>query len=443
MDYCKYHPIEPAIFRCSRCHTNNCDECCRQSSASYHGVCFMCGDEMESLGVSNNVTPFWRRLQESFSYPINFDSLVLIIGLSVLTAISMYLPFRIIVNLLLTSALFKYSFSCLHNSSYGIMKAPDMTDAYGGGFGVALQVFLIVLVNICIVWMTSYFLGDMLASLVTVVLVVGFPAMMINFAMTDNLVEALNPMNMLNMITSIGLPFGLLLAFIMIMMGSVGVISQLIGSDFSIVSLTLQSMVSNYYMIVIFHIMGYMIYQYQDELGFEKIPVQRSDKPQKTHLQKTLTHIDILLKEGELEDALKSYDEIIKSHPEEKQLKTRFFDLILATKSLECINTFSSKYFDFLYNSKREDKIPLSYKRILKVNPKFNPETAEQRYKLASICHKRGDSQSVIRLINGLHKTHPNFGKLSDAYEMMAISLDNLPNMQAQAEKCRKLIRTF
>jgi outer membrane protein assembly factor BamD (BamD/ComL family) len=229
----------------------------------------------------------------------------------------------------------------------------------------------------------------------------------------------------------------------MIMSGSIGIINQFIGSNFSLLSLMLQSMVSYYYMIVIFHIMGYMIYQYQDELGYERSGIIHEDKPAKTVKQKTLSHIDILLKEGELDEALNLYDEFIKSYPEEKNTKTRYFELLLVTKNTEKLNSFACKYLNHLILSNREDKIPLSYKRVLKVIPKFNPDTAELRFNLAQICHKKGDAKSVIRLINGLHIQHPEFSQLPQAYLMMAEALESLPNMQAQAQKCRNLLQKF
>jgi len=371
---------------------------------------------------------------------MNFDSILLIVGLSVLTAISMYMPFKLLINLLLTSALLKYSFSCLDNTSHGVMKAPDVTDAYGGGFGLALQVIFMVIAVSSVIWVTGYFLGSMLASIVAIILIAGFPAMMINFAMTENILEALNPLKMLNLMSSIGLPYGLLLAFIMIMSGSIGVISQFIPADFSIVSLSLQSMVTNYYIIVIFHIMGYMIYQFQDELSFESSTIHGSDKPQRSVLQKNLSHIDILLKEGEFDEGIKLYSELTKTYPEDNKIKSDYFELLLATRSIEQLNIFAPKYLDNLVTINREDTISLNYKRILKVNPQFKLVTIDQRIKLAKICSQKGDSQSVIKLVNGLHKDYPGDKNLVKAYELMHKALLNLPNLKAQAEQCQKLI---
>lgn len=443
MEYCKYHPLETATYQCSNCQTYNCDDCCQFANRDSYADCYICGSELSSLGASNNVTPFWRRLQESFAYPVNFESVFLIVGIAVLSTFANYIPFSFLIHLLLTSALLKYSFSCLESTSQGILKAPDVTQAYGGGFGIALQVIFMVIVIFGIIWLSSYLLGNMLASIIAIILIAGFPAMMINFAMTENIFQALNPLNMLNMMGAIGLPYGLLLAFLMIMTASVGVISQFVSTDYSLISTILQSIVSNYYTIVIFHMMGYMIYQYQDELGIDGSHIIGKDKPQKTVLQNNLSHIDILLKEGDLDQVLTIYSEVISANPDEKELMPKFFELLLITKSIEQLTDFAPKYFDYLLQSDRHEMLPITYKRVLKVDPMFTPHTAEQRFKLAQICEHRGDSKAVIRLVNGLHKKHPTFEKLSEAYEMMAMALDSLPNMHMQAEKCRKLIATF
>jgi hypothetical protein len=105
MEYCKYHPLESATYHCINCQTYHCDDCCQFANRTAFADCYMCGSELSSLGSSNNITPFWRRLQESFTYPINFDTIFLIIGLAVLSAFTSYIPFGFLIQLLLTCAL--------------------------------------------------------------------------------------------------------------------------------------------------------------------------------------------------------------------------------------------------------------------------------------------------------------------------------------------------
>ena len=441
MEYCKYHPLTAATHKCNSCHSLNCDAC--GNANSYKGVssCYFCQQELVSLGDTNDIVPFWRRLEESFRYPMNSDSIMLIVGISILTAISMYLPFAIIWYLILTGALFKYCFSCLENTSNGNLTAPDMGEAYGGGFGLIFKIIFMVVAVSFVIGSVFAYLGPMLASVVGIVLIAGFPAMMINLALTEELVEALNPAKMIKLMTAIGLPYGLLLAFVMIMSASVSIINQLIGAELSIISTILQSAVGNYYMIVIFHIMGYMIFQYQKEIGFETNVNNFHDEDKKSVLQKNIERIDVLIKEGEYDAVIKLYLEVIENYPDEKNIKRNYFELLLASKNIEQLDKFAADYFDYLLLSGRKDQIPITFKRVLKVNPNFIPHTAEQRLKLAKICNHNGDSITVIKLINGMHKTFPDYSGLIEAYGLMADALDSLPNMQEKAKTCKMFIK--
>jgi len=439
MEFCKYHPLQAAVYTCDHCHVFQCGDCVNSTHIN-HCSCFICQKEVNHLDNSDNITPFWRRLQESFHYPLHFDALLLIIGISVLTAIASFLPFALVFNLLLTSALFKYSFSCLERTSKGYLQPPDMTDAYGGGFGLIFQLIFMVIVVVAVIGVTYTYVGPMIGSLMGVLLVISIPAIIINFAITENMMHALNPSSMIKLMTSIGLPYGLILAFIMIMVASVSIISEFIGHDFSLLSLTLQSIVSNYYMIVIFHIMGYMIYQFHSELDFDTSDNQQELKDNKSVLDITLSNIDVALKEGQYETVIQLFNEAIDSYPQEANLKPQFFELLIATRNAEELNDFASQYYSFLMQSNRNDQVSLAYKKTLKVHPKYNPNDPEMRLKIAQICAHSGDAKYVIRLLNGIQKTHPDFKGLTQAFELMAEAFDALPNMQKQAETCRRYI---
>ena len=441
--FCKYHPVTDASYFCQSCNVCLCDECIDEDNYSKRNLCYMCKNELNVLEKRNNILPFWRRLQESFRYPLNTNSVILIIGLAILSTVLGFIPglFAILWFLLMTSALFKYSFSCLNNTSHGDLEGPDISEAFGGGFSLALQLIFMVVVLFVVFWLSLYFLGSLVASLVGIFLISVFPAIMINFALSESMIDALNPKIVIRLISAVGLPYGLLLGFVMIMIASVSIINELIGNDFSMFSLILQSSVSNYYTVVIFHIMGYMIYQYHAELGFENLTSNASrHSNRKSVYEKNLTKIDILVKEGDADSAIQILNETINSYPAERQLKQKYFELLLSTQSSAELENFASDYIHYLNQENRADQIPLALKRIYKVSPKFKLITAEQRHLIATMCSEKGDPALVVKLINGLHKDFPNYHDLVGAYSLMAMALDQLPNMKNHAQSCRNLI---
>ena len=439
MAHCKYHPLDAATYYCEHCETYHCDHCINEATDKTHDRCFMCDNKVISLGAKYNAEAFWRRLQESFHYPLNKETIIFIIGMAFLTTLVSFLPFAIIWHLMLTGAFMKYCFTCLEKTSRGSFRPPSITAAYDGGIILALKLILMVVIISGILFGIHLWLGVGMATLAGGIIICCIPAILINFAFTESIIEAINPLKVIAIIAAVGLPYGLLLALIMVMLGSVSVISQLIGQELSALTTSLQSVVSNYYTIVTFHIMGYMIFQYQDQFGFIAQQQDKHTTKARSAADKLLAKIEVTVKEGNYDKAVVLFHDAIKNQTDDKRFYNQYFDFLLAMKDKQGIEEYSSFYFKFLNNSQREDLINLSYKKILQAHPKFMPDNPEDRMMLARECQQSGDSRSAVKLLNGLNKSHPTFKKLDIAFALMAEALRNIPNMADKADKFASL----
>lgn len=443
MDFCKYHPLDGATHACRQCNIYQCDKCIDISNPDTR--CFLCGNTLESLGAANTVEPFWRRLPEAFKYPLNSSSMSLIVGTSIISVLATLMPFLLILSVLMylfaAGSILKYSFSCLERTALGEMKAPDVMDAYQGGIKLLFQLVLITIILSAVVGIAGYYLGNAIGGFLLVVVVFSFPAILIRFAQTENMLEAMNPLHALGLIAAIGLPYGLLIAFILIMMSSVGVLHQLIGQLFPAISYLLQSVISNYYTVVLFHLMGYMLFQYQGQLGY--IAEEVDERPLVSDAEQLAAKIDVFLKEGDYEQVVKLYYYAFKHYPAEAIFYERYFELLYACKKAALMMDYGTDYLLFLIKKKRFDKITLVYKQILMIAPEFVPVQPEVRVQLARQLKQQGDSKRTVKLLNGMHKLYPSFTGLIEAYELLAEALDDLPGMQTQALKCREWIVQF
>lgn len=439
MEYCKYHPLSAAKHTCGTCQINTCDNCIDDGEHGKLERCFVCSNKTLSLGDAYTALPFWRRLQESFRYPLNIETLILIIGVAFLGSVILYIPFGFIWWLLITGAMFKYCFSCLENTSNGLLVAPEINAAYGGGLKLLAQLLAIVLSLSAITFFSYQYLGVGIAGFIGIFSIVAFPAILINLALSENLFTALNPLKILQLMSAIGLPYGLILAFIMIMSASVGVINELIGNDFSLISEVLQTAVAYYYLVVIFHIMGYMIFQYQGKLGFIAHSDYGVELEARSEIDRESAKIGVMLKEGNYREVSQLYQKAVDRWGRETNFHADYFEFLLATHDTESIDDFVPLYFNGLIRDRKEDQINILYKRTLKSHAKFIPQDAELRFFLAKACQHSGDSGAAVKLINGMHKKFPLYHGLPQAYELMAECLDDIPNMEKNAQQCRKL----
>lgn len=441
MDYCKYHPLDGATYACRACNSRQCDKCIDDEHSAAH--CFVCGAVLESLGSANTVEPFWRRLKEAFKYPVNANSMSLIVITAIISVLATLMPFlwilALVMYLFAAGSLMKYSFACLERTAMGEMKAPDVMDAYSGGIKLLLQLVLMTIVLTVIVGAAFYYLGMALGGLLGFIAIFSYPAILIRFAQTENMLEAMNPFAAIALMVAIGLPYGLLIVFMLIMMTSVGVLHEWIGALFPAVSYLLQSIISNYYTVVMFHLMGYMLFQYQEQLGYSARSDEDDDKPQRSEQERLAAKIEVMLKEGDYEQLVKLYYHAFKQYPNDPVFFEKFFDLLYVCKKTALMADYGLTYLEFLNRRKRFDKLTPTFKQILFVAPDYLPDSPAMRMQLATLLKQQGDLKLAVKLLNGMHKLYPEFSGLPDAYHLLSDTLAEMPNMQAQADKCRQM----
>lgn len=440
MDSCKYHPLTPATFICHKCKINACDACVDTGNAYSDPKCFICGKEMESLGAVNYAVPFWRRLEETFRYPFNIQTGSLIIITGILTGIISFLPgiIALIVSFIISAALVKYSFDCLERTSRGDFTPPQLLDSLEGGRLLLLQlVVLIIIVTAAAVFAIS-FLGSFIGGIIAFLLFVSLPAMTISLAIEENLLEALNPVKTYSMITAIGLPYGLLLGFLMIMMGSLEVISQLFSMVEPVSARILQSCAANYYWVVAFHMMGYMIFENQKHLGFSARESDNQANANRGEHENIAANISIYIKEGMLDQAFKKFEELINKFPNNQSYQDDFFELLVKSGNKKTLTRYSTFYLRAIANGPMPEKLGIAYKRIAQVIPNYLPNSPSLRVTLAKVFFQRGEDKIAIAQLNGLHKDFPDYEYLADAYQLLADILAKQPRMQDKAKQCQQ-----
>lgn len=268
MDTCKYHPLQATVFQCDACQISTCESCVDYHDDAHEPRCVHCHGPLISVVNSENIAPFWRRIEQAFRYPVNGNTLLLIVILSVVSTVAAELLGSGLVSLVITLAAFggllKYSFMCLMETSEGEFTPPDITEALTGGLGLAFKMIAMIILMVGSVLVLAFYVHEMVALLAAVLYIIGLPAVIITFAHTQSIFAALNPMFFLGLIWRIGFPYAALLGFMLIMSGSVSLLDSLIGDGYAAVSGVLSMIVSNYYTVVMFHIMGYLLYQYRD-----------------------------------------------------------------------------------------------------------------------------------------------------------------------------------
>ena len=442
MESCKYHPDVPSIFTCEVCNTNLCSDCVDHSVAN-EARCFGCGELLSVRVTADSVEPFAKRLEKAFRYPLTSSAMSFIVGLSVFTTILAALPLGMLLKVLAfifcTGLAVNYSFLCLKATAEGDMQPPNLGEAIIGSLSILVRLLIMSVVIGATLYGIAVKVSPLLATLITIVLFIGFPAIMMAFAMTDSIFAAINPLTFIRLMATVGVPYFVLVMFLFIMVSSVSLLSSIVGDDLLALSAIIQSSISYYYAMVAFHLMGYLLYQYQDKLGIGGND-NEALMPRLPATEVAMAHANIRLKEGDYDRAVELLRNAVEQEPKNPRLWQRFFDLLYRLGNKEVLSKVADRYLSHLFETAQSVRLLPEFRKIQELVHDYRPDSPYLRYQLATEYHAIGDAKSSALMLNGLHKQHPDFEQLIPAYELMAQALREIPSMAAQAAKCQQLL---
>ena len=312
---------------------------------------------MESKLVHDHgrIQPFWLRIPSFFAYPSQKPVLMVMIGFSVLQVFT-YLPgIDWIVALLLWLAAYKYSYEVLVHTAEGHLDPPE-SRYMAGTDSMGLRQFFLVIGMMLMVQGAWWFTESMIISgIFALFLLLAFPAAIITLGMTRSLFAALNPITWISLIARIGGPYFLVFLFLFFMVSSMGALEAFLEPDsflFYTLMRPLFYFIDFYFMVAMFHLMGYMIYQYHEELGVEvtathQRPADRAAAPDAP----LITQSKDLVQEGKLAEAVDLVGGQLRGHGGTPELHDHYRKLLLLKKDKRALLEHANQYLPILLES--------------------------------------------------------------------------------------------
>ena len=438
--HCQFHPLSQARYQCPQCGHFLCQHCVKAHPDRSHR-CVECDVIVNPIGAGENITPFHKRLPESFRYPLKRETLILISALSLISMLLSCFPLGGLLQLLLSAIALSYSFSCLTQTAEGDMQAPPLSNHDLYGSRRILEFAALLIANIVLCGFSVQWFGAKLGGILCLIWLAALPAAIIILGTTNALLVAINPIKQLALIGKLGSAYGLLLVFIYIMAGSVASIHSLLGQHLSLISAGLETLVSYFYLIIVFHMMGYLIYQFQDSFGLSIAEKTHSrEQPEPVDPVKQIWHqAQRLIRNGRVDACLDSLSAGVKQQPQSVRLSADMFELVLARQHTDELQDYGSYYLEHLLQHHDKALAIQSYKRLLHADPSFKADRAEVRLQLAQQLFDQGSLKLCIACLNGIQKDFNNAACLPDAFNLMARALTELPGKQQQAAQAKRL----
>ncbi len=452
--YCHQHPTRPAHWHCAKCNMDYCAACAvkREKSASHGGdvmhLCPKCMVTAQWIAAANLIEPFWKRLPKFFSYPFSLRPVSLIL---VLTIITLFFSGQGAINSLMRTiiwgVLLKYAYAVLKRTAQGNLIPPgidaktlseDFTQVFkqlGLFFTIGFAFFII-----------AQQMGIWVGALFLIVAILSIPAMIIILVTTDSLLNAINPILFINLALRIGWGYLLMYFFLILLASAPAILAQ---HAFSFLPETLTffifTLAQNYYTIISYHLMGYVILQYHQEIGYSvhfedfRFDGEPSAKQQEEKKEsRILDQVNFLMKDGNHDEALVLMrQEKERNGLDDAELSEYYYKLLKMKNLTEELMPHAKDHLELLIRGNHKEQSCQVYAESMSLDAQFSP-TPSALFKLGGWFNENGKSREAIGVFNRLLKSYPDDPLIPKAlFRAAQIYNDRLMN----PEKAEKILQ--
>lgn len=390
------------------------------------------------------ITPFWNRIPKFFLYGLYPYPLLLAAGL-MLAAFFFGGP---LFNFILYVVAIKYSAVVLQHTADGELTPPKPTwDVINENYQLPFKLFFVFAVFNFGVGVLVSSLNEFLA--LSVIFITSFlpPALIIAMMVTEELSYALNPVNWFSIAFRIGWPYMIMVVFLFMFSSVEGEFSYFVAPflpDPLVVPLWIA--ISTYFMMVGFHLMGYVVLQYHEALGMQAPEVlhdEGGDIPLKNS-QITSPLLERFIAEGNVAAAVAEMASLMEEHPEDMELKRRIYVYLKSNGQLDNLSRFAPHYFSLLCQDSRFADAAAIYLDCQQMGQPFQPESAACYLPVMQELRRRRASKQAVQLAQGFHKRFANNPHTPEVYlEMAKILSEELQRDDLAQQALQYLLKNF
>lgn len=395
-----------------------------------HALCPHCSRAMRYLGAATEVVPFWNRIGAFFRYPFHTDPLMVIAICTLVPLVVSGNLIGLIITLVLALALLKYTYAVISHTAEGHMKPPPVAVAFSGsGFDIVILQLLVFALMAGMVAAAAMVGGPLLMFLALAFVILALPASIMVLAMEHSVMAAVNPMNLAVLISRIGAPYFLLYGYLILLTLASGAAQDFALTHFTPgVARTLAGFLNSTFTLMLFHMLGYLLFQYQEELGFASD--LQDDQPAGEMQNRDRTRrfdadIDMNLKDGNYDRVQSMLKEALKQEPHNALRLGQLHRLLTARNDVQELYRYHPRLLNMLADRTDGDGIAELLNVIETIEPGFRLEEPELSVRCARCLYQRGHYKPALKLLQDFHRRFPDSDELAPAYLLVAQALAN------------------
>ncbi len=367
----------------------------------------------------NRITPLWNRMGSVFQYGFKKDPLILAISCGfviMLAAIASAVSIFVGVFFLLFGILYpyKYAYTVLEQTAAANMEPPPMMGEHAikVGYDVPLKQLGIIIVLLVF----TYILADFNTTISGIFLYSGLlllPASIMTMGMTHSFTSAINPQILIEVIRRVGFSYLALIGLIVMMYNIKAKIIGLIvvKSKASFLFITLFGAIDIYFTVIIFHMMGYFLYQFHEALGEtahydEEAIAKREGKSLHSGVSPLF---DQFMQQGNSVAALAELKAVIANDPKNQELQKRLQTMLVLTGATVEAEQQNNLQLPDLLTAGQYNEAADTYVQLLQQG-ELMPEIKDEKafLPLAKALRKKGKAREIVKLLKVFHQNFPS-----------------------------------
>ncbi len=452
---CNYYPELPARWFCENCERNFSAVCIKEDHDSrYHeNKCPICRNKVRSLGIGNSIRPFWELLPRFFGYPLKTDALIYLISFSLLNIVAAFnFLFAFFTSSVSIYLILQYSFKCLNHTARGNLEPPGSWDNYETvAKNVVTKQMLVFIILAFFVFKITSILGGIPGILFFLFVLIGIPASTMLLAITGSVLTAVNPWKIFSAMLVIGKSYFALYLLLLFMFANQQFVQNVAAEYVSeIVLIPTLVFIQGFFIIAMYAMMGYLIYQFHEELGFDE--VKEFNDSRQTSVKGVsdddfINEINILIIEGMQAEVIKRLQKKLQ-HENKLVYFEKLHKLLLIVNRVKEYIPEEERYIKAILND--ESRSPI--KRYLAALPVYQAcLDADRDYYIAddTVVFKLGETafnnaryDLAIDIFRGFHKRFQTSSNVPRAYFLVAKVMLDFKQSDRQAKQVLNFILT-
>jgi hypothetical protein len=368
---------------------------------------------------SQGVQPFWHRLPNFFLYPFQPRVLLVFAGLVAATAVTGTLPLigAIVVSIVLSLFLTKYGLNILARTAEGRLDAPPLDgETLLQGYELPFKLMAIFIVmGVAAAFVATTF-GWVVLIFVFLALFL-LPASIMTLAFTGSLGQAIHPGELFRMVRATGWGYVALLGCLFLLNGGSSTALHWLGAELPPDQLVLlSSLLQYYFMFVMFHLMGYLLYQYHDRLGYQ--PDAIAEVADETDPERQV--IQDFIDADNHSAAITELKRLVRRNPNDLELRMWLHRLARTAADDQTLLTHAGGLIEDLIDTGRVRDATEVYRACQDIDAEARPARAADYLPLARMMVDANEPDRALKLANGFHRNFPDSDETPRLYFLVA-----------------------